>query len=100
MTISTTLARLAAAYLATDKGYNLVSLARLLSTSGLSRAELHGAVEQLRRQQVVSAVAIEGRIPPTQAERDAAIREDGQLLGYLSLRDGQGTRLRDLARHD
>jgi hypothetical protein len=53
-------------------------------------------VDDLPREGVVSAVALEGRGTPR--KRVAAIKEGEQLLGYLSVREGREKEFRALAR--
>lgn len=70
--------------------YNRAPMAKVrehLASKGIGdRAAQDIAINRARLKWLVSAAAIEGRHGVTPEERDAAIREDGNLLGSLSLR--------------
>lgn len=76
---------------------NLVSLADLQKAAGLSREQLHAAVQDLRQRGLVTLSGSEGRHAAEQSatgekersDRDAAIDEDGRKLAYLSVRGDQ-----------
>lgn len=66
---------------------NLVSIAQLRRYMvRWGRQTFDNAVESARRAGLVTATALEGREGITAEERGAALREDGALLGYLSIR--------------
>lgn len=73
-------------------GNNLVSLVNLraaLAAEGLTdRVKQDLLLSLARRAGKVSLSALEGRHGVNPAEAEAAVREDGTLLGFISLREG------------
>ena len=67
-------------------GHNFVSLVKLRSAVACDRAAFDTLLDQLRREYRYTLSSIEGRHGTTEEERNACIREDGQLLLYVSAR--------------
>jgi hypothetical protein len=68
-----------------SSGGNLVGLAALGRVTGMGKAELHAAVESLRRQGVLTGVGLEGRGEHPDV-RAWAIPEGDQQIAYVSRR--------------
>jgi hypothetical protein len=64
---------------------NFVDLADLHDETGLPIAELHAAVQQLRRDGVLTGSGREGRHGISEKQKAASIREkDGEVIGFVS----------------
>jgi hypothetical protein len=63
--------------------YGQASIADIQSTSKLTLPLVHSAIQELRRQGILSGSGVE---VGDERIRSAAIREGGDLIGYVSLR--------------
>lgn len=70
-----------------EDGYNLVSLVDLARETGLSIPELHDAVQDLRHAGVLTASSAEMREGITPEEQRHSIREDGNQLLFMSIKN-------------
>lgn len=66
--------------------HNQVSLADLKDSLGVSTAEVHSVVNHLRRAGILFAEPIEGGRGDNSRALAAAIKENGQALGYVGVR--------------
>lgn len=65
-------------------GHNQVSIVALVDETGLPLAVLHAAIQALRWEGILTLAALEGRHGITARERETAIVEHDQALGYVS----------------
>lgn len=66
------------------EGYNQVGIVALVDDTCLPLPVLHVAIQALRWEGILTLAALEGRHGITQRERETAIHEHGDMLGYVS----------------
>lgn len=81
---STSADKLLAAF--NDIGRSHVDIADLRDAAGMSRGEFDQALYELRRKGVLTVSGYEGRVPLTDRQQQAAIKEDNSLIGWIARR--------------